>query len=93
MLLPQPWNWQNVKVYFLLVLKALQEKREIFQDTTISCAVVGCFFDSLDLCDDTNMDDSYQLFYQLITYLPIDLTLLYRMLFYFCYHVFFPLFL
>ena len=93
MLLPQPWNWQNVKVYFLLVLKALQEKREIFQDTTISCAVIGCFFDSLDLCDDTNMDDSYQLFYQLITYLPIDLTLLYRMLFYFCYHVFFPLFL
>ena len=93
MLLPQPWNWQIVKVYFLLVLKALQEKREIFQDTTISCAVVGCFFDSLDLCDDTNMDDSYQLFYQLITYLPIDLTLLYRMLFYFCYHVFFPLFL
>lgn len=93
MLLPQPWNWQNVKVYFLLVLKALQEKREIFQDTTLSCAVVGCFFDSFDLCDDTNMDDSYQLFYQLITYLPIDLTLLYRMLFYFCYHVFFPLFL
>lgn len=91
MLLPQPWNWQTVMVYFLLVLKALQEKREIFQDTTISYAVVDCYFDSLDLCDDINMDEFYKLFYQLIAYLPIDPTFLYRMLFYFCYHVFFPL--
>ena len=54
-------------------------------------AVVGCYFDSLDLCDDINMDEFYKLFYQLIAYLPIDPTFLYRMLFYLCYHVFFPL--
>ena len=87
-----PLKWENVKVHFNTFLTEFQRVLYTNPKEKDIVNIIGCFLDSLLLCDDYDDKSPFLFLKNLINSLPITETILYRVLIFFCYHVLFLFF-